>query len=106
MRKPDDSTLTPQQYAKVRAEARRALEAAGALGRFPTPVDDVMAAAGVREVYEDVLNESFLAKMRKKAGAALKSALSKVLGLFDARDGLVFDPPEPSRRQADLHPAA
>jgi len=28
--------------------------------------------------------------MRKKAGTALKSALSKVLGLFDARAGLVF----------------
>lgn len=90
MKRPDDSTLTPQQYAKVRAEALRALESAGALGRFPTPVNDIMGAAGVQEVHEDVLNEGFLAKMRKKAGKALKSALSKVLGLFDARDGLIF----------------
>jgi len=88
--KPDDSNLTPQQYAKVRAEARRALEAADAIGRFPTPVADIMEAAQVTEVVDDVLNEGFIARMRKKAGKALKSALSKVLGLFDARDRLVF----------------
>lgn len=88
--KPDDSNLTPEQYAKVRAEARRALEAAGAIGQFPTPVDNIMAAAKVEEVHEDVLNEGFLVRMRKKAGTALKSALSKVLGLFDARARLVF----------------
>src|ERR1019366_7977634 len=38
-----------------------------------------------------VLNDAgFLARMRKKAGAALKSSLSKVLGVFDARAGMVF----------------
>lgn len=90
MRKPDDCSLTPQQYAKVRAEAERALNESGALGRFPTPVADVMAAADLHEVQEDVLNEGFITSMRKKAGSALKSALSKVVGLFDAREKLVF----------------
>lgn len=88
--KADDCSLTPQQYAKVRAEAERALQEAGALGRFPTPVSDVMAAAQLEEVEEDVLNESFIVSMRKKAGKALKAALSKVIGLFDARAKLVF----------------
>jgi len=90
LRKPDDCTLTPQQYAKVRAEAERVLRKADALGRFPTPVDDIMAAADVEEVREDVLNEGFIAKMRQKAGDALKRALQKVIGLFDARSRLVF----------------
>jgi uncharacterized protein DUF955 len=75
----------------IRREARLALERAGALGRFPTPVADIMVVARVQEVEEDLLNETgFLAKMRKKAGAGLRSALTKVLGLFDAREGLVF----------------
>lgn len=90
MRKPDDSTLTPRQYAKVRTEAKRVLQQADALGRFPTPVEDIMAAAGVKEFPEDVLNEGFIARMRQKAGDALKRALKKVVGLFDAREGLVF----------------
>ena len=90
MSKSDDSGLTPPQYARVRAEAERALRRADALNRFPTPVSEIMAAAKVEEVYEDVLNDGFLARMRKKAGAALKSALSKVIGLFDARSRLVF----------------
>lgn len=90
MKKPDDCSLTPQQYAKVRTEAERALREAGALGRFPTPVADIMAAAKLEEVEEDVLSEGFIASMRKKAGKALKTALSKVIGLFDARAKLVF----------------
>lgn len=91
MIRPDDCSLTPTQYAAIRAQARRALEEAGGFGRFPTNVANIMAAAKVTEVQEDVLNEAgFLARMRKKAGAALKSAFSKVLGLFDAPSSLVF----------------
>jgi len=89
-RRPDDSTLTPVQLAKVRNEAGRALREAGALGVLPTPIKDILAVAKVEEVQEDVLNESFLAKMRAKAGDAIKRALSKVMGLFDAAAGLVF----------------
>lgn len=90
MSKPDDSTLDPEQYARVRREAERVLVAAGGLGRFPTPISDIMAAAEVHEVEEDVLNEGFIAKLRRQASGALKSALSKVIGLFDARARLVF----------------
>jgi Zn-dependent peptidase ImmA (M78 family) len=90
LRKPDDCTLTDGQRAKVRAEAGRALREAGALGVFPTPVEQIMAVARVEEVKDNVLDESFLAKMRAEAGGLIKSALSKVLGLFQAKSGLVF----------------
>lgn len=90
MRKPDDSSLTTRQYKNVRAAAERALQEAGAIGRFPTPIDHVMEVAKVQEVKEDVLNEGFIAKMRREVSGALKSALSKVMGLFDARSRLVF----------------
>ena len=90
MRKADDSTLTAQEYARVRKEAERLLRDAGALGRFPTPVSEVMEAGKVALAPEDVLNEGFLKSIRRKAGGALKSALSKVMGLFDARDRLMF----------------
>lgn len=93
MRKPDDCSLTRVQHARVRAEAERALRESGALGIFPTPIADIMAVAKVMEVEEDVLNEGFVTKLRAKAasaGLALRSALSKVLGLFHASEGLIF----------------
>jgi hypothetical protein len=90
LRKPDDCTLTPGQRAKVRAEAERALREAGALGVFPTPVDRIMEVAQVEEVKDDVLDEGFLAKLRANAGGAIKSAISKVIGVFQSKTGLVF----------------
>jgi hypothetical protein len=93
MQRPDDSSLTPGQLARVRKEAERALRESGALGVFPTPVDQIMAVARVAEVKEDVLNPGFVAKLRAKAeqaGQVVRRALSKVLGLFHASEGLVF----------------
>jgi hypothetical protein len=90
VRKVDDSSLTEEGRRQVRREAQRALEQAGALGRFPTPVSDVMAAAQVHEVSDDILSLSFLRRMRTKAGNALKRALSKVIGVFDAAARLVI----------------
>ena len=90
MRKPDDATLSVGQRAKVRAEAERALREAGAFGIFPTPVARIMSVAKVEEVQDQVLDAGFLAKLRADAGGAIKSALSKVLGLFHAKAGLVF----------------
>ncbi len=90
MTRPDDSTLSPQEYARVRQEAERLLRAADALGKFPTPVSVVMDAAKVTLADDDVLDEGFLRSMRRKAGGLLRSALSKVLGLLDARERMLF----------------
>lgn len=90
MRKPDDSSLSPSENARIRQEAKRMLEQSDALGRFPTPVSDIMEVAKITLVPEDVLSVGFVERLRIKAGTALKSALSKVLGLFDACEGLVF----------------
>ena len=89
-RLPDDSTLTPAQLAKVTAEAGRALSEAGVMGILPTPVDEILAAAHVEQIHEDVLNDTFITRLRKKADNRLKQALSKVLGVFDAVASLVF----------------
>jgi len=91
VRKTDDSSLTPAERQRIRQHARRVLEQTGAWGCFPTNVPAIMEAAKVIEVPDDVLSDAgFLASMRRKAGAALKSAFSKVRGLFDAKDGFVF----------------
>ena len=91
MRKPDEIALTREQREAIRTHARRALQASGALGHFPTDVTAVMKVAQATEIHEHVLgNPSFLARLRHKAGGALRSALSKVMGIFDARAGEIF----------------
>jgi hypothetical protein len=89
-RRPDDFSLTFDQLAKVRKEAARALQEAGAFGVFPTPIEQILSVANVEVVKENVLNTNFLSVMHAKAGNALKRALSKVMGLFDAAEGLIF----------------
>lgn len=97
MTKADDSSLSPQEFANVVLHAQRLLKAAEAIGRFPTPIDDLMAAAKVTVIEDEMLDESMLRRLADKARAslafgvgAIKSAFSKVLGLFDARDRLVI----------------
>ena len=112
MRKPDDSTLTPGQMARIRKEAERALREAGALGVFPTPVEDIMRVAKIEEVKEDVLNPGFIAKLMgaaEMAGGLIKRAASKVMGIFHATAGLIYLDQslyEVKKRFVRLHEAA
>lgn len=111
MSRPDDSFLNPTQLANVRRHADCLLREAAACGRYPTPIDDIMAAAKVTVVDDEVLNETFLRRFASKAAAGLatiKSALSKVLGLFEANDRLVVidkDIPRPRIPFVKLHEA-
>lgn len=91
--KPDDSTISNEQLQAVRQHAFRSLREAGALGTFPTPVSNVMAAAKLIEGPEDALDDSFLNKFRAQAtrlGGVLKRAVSKVLGTIDMRARIVY----------------
>lgn len=93
MTRPDDSLLDSHQLANVLRHADQLLRDASAIGRFPTQIDDLMAAAKLTVVDDEVLNEGFLENFIKKAKATvatIKSALSKVLGLFEANDRFVI----------------
>jgi Zn-dependent peptidase ImmA (M78 family) len=109
--RPDDAFLTPDQLANVRRHADRLLREASACGRYPTPIDDIMAAAKLTVVDDEMLNETFLRRFLTKARAGvatIKSALSKVLGLFEANDRLVVidkDVPGPRIPFVKLHEA-
>ncbi|HUZ96437.1 MAG TPA: ImmA/IrrE family metallo-endopeptidase, partial [Edaphobacter sp.] len=111
MTRPDDSLLDAHQLATVQKYADRLLREGSALGRFPTPVDDLLAAAKLTVVDDEVLNESVLRQLVRKAKAGIttiKSALSKVLGLFECYEGLVLldrDVPKPRLPFIKLHEA-
>lgn len=112
MSRPDDSYLDPQQLAAVRRHADLLLREASAVGVFPTPIEDLMAAAKLTIIPDEILNENFLQQFMKRAKvgvvSSIKSALSKVLGLFDAEERLVLidrDTPPPKVAFLKLHEA-
>src|SRR3546814_13067784 len=83
----DDCSVSYEQLVAIRAAADRALRDGGALGIFPTPVDDIMAAARI-EMVPLAIDEGYLAKLRRKAenaGKALLTAPSKAWGVFNLR---------------------
>lgn len=91
--KPDDSSLQSFELAAVVRQAENLLNRASAWGRFPTPVDDLLSAANLRVAPKGMFDAAaFLAFVKKKTAQAahtLKSALSKVLGLYDANEQLI-----------------
>lgn len=97
----DDCSISEDDAAAIRAEAARLLRDAGAVGIFPTPVDEIMAAAHIK-VVPMILDEGYLAQLRRKAaqaGKALLGALSKIWGVFDPRDRVAFiDPDTPKEK--------
>lgn len=91
--KPDDSSLQSFDLAAVERQAQDVLNRASAWGRFPTPVEDILSAAKLRVAPKGVFDTAaFLAHVKKKrveATQALKSALSKVLGIYDANEQII-----------------
>lgn len=93
MTKVDDSTLNPTEQRAVELRVTALLDRASAWGRFPTPVKDILAAANLKVAPTSAFDPaSLLAHLRGKAAAVadrLKSALSKVLGLYDAGEQII-----------------
>lgn len=89
-RRPNDYLLNTEQQQTIRRHAEQALKKAGVWGCVPTPITSVLDAARVVVADEDVLDESFLVKLRKRAGNALRRALSKVLGVLDAAARIIY----------------
>lgn len=95
--KADDSSLTPEQLLTVHATARTLLDKGGAWNIFPTPVDQLMEAAGLQLASVSAFNENsmrrYLREAGQKAASLLKSALDKVLGIFDVHADVVHIDP-------------
>ena len=93
MTRPDDSTLDPEDLRAVEEQAHRLLDRADAWNRYPIPVDDILCAAKVRvaptSAFDPATIVSYLTEKAADAGARIKSALTKVLGLYDAAEALI-----------------
>ena len=93
MTRPDDSTLDPEDLRAVEEQAHRLLDRADAWDRYPVPVDDILSAARVRlaptSAFDAAAIVSYLKEKTADAGARIKSAISKVFGLYDAAEAVI-----------------
>lgn len=88
--KKDDHCLTSAQQREVDKSADLLLKKAGAYGRYPTPIFDLIGAAELELAREQILDKVFLGEIYrslpnslKLAPDRLKKAVDKVLGLLD-----------------------
>ena len=93
MTRPDDGTLDPEDLRAVEEQAHRLLDRADAWDRYPVPVDDILSAAKVRlaptSVFDPAAIVSYLRGKTADARAHIKSAITKVFGLYDAAEALI-----------------
>ena len=93
MTRHDDSTLDPEDLRAVEEQAHRLLDRADAWDRYPVPVDDILSAAWVRlaptSAFDAAAIVSYLKEKTADAGARIKSAISKVFGLYDAAEAVI-----------------
>jgi hypothetical protein len=98
--KADDCSLDPSDLRAVEARARALLDRAEVWNRFPTPIDDILAAANLRVESKSLKDaDGFMAYLAGKAAhaaskaaetlGAVKSALAKVFGIYDPGDCII-----------------
>jgi hypothetical protein len=91
--KPDDSSLDPEDLRAVEERAHRLLDRANAWDRFPVPIDDILAAANVKlaptSLFDPVAIIGYLKGKATDTGLRIKSAVAKVLGIYDAAESTI-----------------
>lgn len=94
MPKTDDSSLGPEDRRFVENRAKRLLDRADAWGRFPTQIDDIMEAAELKVtaasgLFDPAAIVAYLLQKGTQATSTVKTALSKILGLYDGHEKTV-----------------
>ena len=74
---------------EIRKAAKVLLDKAGVVDQLPTPVDDLVAAAGLIETSDYEMTESQIRQMPKSLQRFLTSANRKISGLIDRRERII-----------------
>lgn len=79
---------------RLEAHTKRLLLDAGALGRLPTPVDDIVEASRLREAGESLLSDSALARAPQYLRVAVQAFRHKVHAVLDRRERQIHLDPD------------
>ena len=95
--KKDDASLSEAQLRAVRNRADLLLKKAGAYGRFPTPVEDLIKAANLEVEREISLDGTFMGALYKRLPNSVKvlpdrvkQASQKLMGLLHRADRTIL----------------
>ncbi len=95
--KKDDCTVSDSILRNIRKYADLTLRKANALNRFPTPVNDIVAAARLEISRENALDAVYLGDLYRRlpnafklAPDTLKRAIGKVLGVLDRKERVIY----------------
>lgn len=96
----DDCTIDAYQEKVIRKQADLLLRKASAYGRFPTPIDDIVAAAELEIEMELIFDEEGLGELyralpneQKLKTEVVKRAIGKVEGVLHVGDKTIFIDP-------------
>ena len=104
--RPDDCSVDEDTVGEIGQHVDRALRDSGAMGVFPTPVDQIVAAAKLSVEANVSLDPGFFAKLYRAGTETIRKAVSKVLGLLDVGSRRIYldlTLPKPKRAFVTLH---
>lgn len=83
--------VRPESAEEVSGYARRTLRAAGAIGKLPTPIDDLLAAAKVGSLkIDEEIKKSFSARLIGAAKEEFDAMWQSIRGIADLRKRVTY----------------
>src|SRR6058998_1802704 len=82
----------PDSQTEIRKLADRALRRAAAIGKLPTPIDELIAAANLRNEDSDEAKVRFAARLSHEAPSIFTGLWQKIRGIAGLRDRVVYVP--------------
>jgi hypothetical protein len=80
--------------ADVVREARRLLREAEVSGRLPTPIEDLVAAAGLTRGSDEIFSDHVLARAPRELQAAVRGLVGKVRAMLDRQEREIYVSPK------------
>ena len=94
------TVLSPDTSPELVKLADRALRRAGALGKLPTPIEDVIRAANVTtESDADGVVQRFISTLNEQSRSWFRSAIQKMRGIADLKQRAIYVPSDKAPRQ-------
>lgn len=92
--------ISPDTAPELISLADRALRRAGAVGKLPTPVEDLIRAANITsESDPEGVVSRFLSTLNAQSRAIFESAMQKMRGIADLRERAIYVPSDKAPRE-------
>ncbi|HEX8178635.1 MAG TPA: hypothetical protein VF525_03745 [Pyrinomonadaceae bacterium] len=92
--------VSPESAPEIIKIADRALRAAGARGKLPTPVEDLIRAARITDEGDaEGVVKRFLSSLNEGRRAFFRSSMQKLRGIADMRERAVYVPTDTAPRE-------